>query len=318
MSWWKCEVWRWVVCHGRGLSSGLDPAVAFIFYKQNIVFHSTITMVLDLLQLDHCMDEDNTQEHTYLCDSCQPSSLLLAFLATATLLPAILFPHWPMSLSQTSLPQWILCLTWTLDTTIHLVTHLLQAINQILTAALTMIYAHIFALPITANDLLATDKTSQHHFHLIFTHCHQPCPSFAKPTPIFLKSIALFVNHANTLHHNDIVTNHHLAHNYCPLESTKQTEHTTAMVSNIILKPLDTNECGSSIWLWPCSDNMLSPCFLVILVSANGQKLKVVVANTFLAIFISAAFLSLILWLLAASPAYTPTGYSIQFFVSVK
>jgi len=70
------EMWgvRWVVCHGRGLSSGLDPVVAYIFYKRIIAFCSTITMVLDLLQLDHCMDEDKTQEHTNLCDSCQQSS----------------------------------------------------------------------------------------------------------------------------------------------------------------------------------------------------------------------------------------------------
>jgi len=59
-----------VVCHGRGLSLGLDPMVAYIFYKQTIAFHSTITMGLDLLQLDHWMDEGKTQEHTNLCDSC--------------------------------------------------------------------------------------------------------------------------------------------------------------------------------------------------------------------------------------------------------
>jgi len=32
-SWWKCEVYRWVVCHGMGLSSGLDPMVFYIFYR---------------------------------------------------------------------------------------------------------------------------------------------------------------------------------------------------------------------------------------------------------------------------------------------
>jgi len=43
-----------VVCHGRGLSSGLDPMVTYIFYNQNIAFCSTITMVLDLLHSEHC------------------------------------------------------------------------------------------------------------------------------------------------------------------------------------------------------------------------------------------------------------------------
>jgi len=50
-----------VVCHGRVLSFGLDPTVTYIFYNQNIAFCSTITMVLDLLGLDHCMDEDKTK-----------------------------------------------------------------------------------------------------------------------------------------------------------------------------------------------------------------------------------------------------------------
>jgi len=76
ISWWKCEVWRWVVCHGRGLSSGLDPVVAYIFYKWIIAFCSTITMVLDLLQLDHCSGWRQNQEHTNLCDSCHPQSYM--------------------------------------------------------------------------------------------------------------------------------------------------------------------------------------------------------------------------------------------------
>jgi len=70
MSWWECEGWRWVVCHGRGMSLGLDRAFAYIVYKQIIAFCSTITMVLDLLQSDHCSGWRQNQEHTNLCDSC--------------------------------------------------------------------------------------------------------------------------------------------------------------------------------------------------------------------------------------------------------
>jgi len=41
--------------------------VTYIFYNQNIALCSTITMVLDWLGLDHCMDEDKTKStQTYV------------------------------------------------------------------------------------------------------------------------------------------------------------------------------------------------------------------------------------------------------------
>jgi len=52
MSWaviGECEVWRWVVCHGRGVSSGLGPMIVYIFYDWIIAFRHTPEM----LQTEH-------------------------------------------------------------------------------------------------------------------------------------------------------------------------------------------------------------------------------------------------------------------------
>ena len=41
----ECEVRRWAVCHGRGLSSGLGPVIVYIFYDQIIAFRHTPEML---------------------------------------------------------------------------------------------------------------------------------------------------------------------------------------------------------------------------------------------------------------------------------
>jgi len=47
MSWWKCEVWSWVVCHCRGLSSGLVPTVCLNFIGSD---HWILYILLEMLQ----------------------------------------------------------------------------------------------------------------------------------------------------------------------------------------------------------------------------------------------------------------------------
>jgi len=81
-----------VVCHGRGLSSGLDPVVTYIFYNQNIAFCSTITMVLDLLGLDHCMlDEDKTKS-TQTCVILVMNGICCSFTIAIAMFAAVLLP----------------------------------------------------------------------------------------------------------------------------------------------------------------------------------------------------------------------------------